>query len=251
MAFNSIFSEKSILKSLMDPFYLIKQEIATDVEHIQELVDTRNDMIHDPRGVNFDVFKNLGVQSTNEINSVLGLLKDTEETIEHVRANPSNFPQVIGTELQNRANFCNETREKIKKLEETIKEQSTQISQSVQYIKKISSTDPNDFEALNSEPNDINGNELASTFLEQHDEEINHIDEMAKTQYQLARQISNELDEQQQIIIELDEGIDSASDAMKSVTDQIKKVIENEGKLPTGIAFVLAIILILLLFIAI
>ena len=74
---------------------------------------------------------------------------------------------------------------------------------------------------------------------------------MAKTQYQLARQISNELDDQKQIIIELDEGIDSASDAMKSVTDQIKKVIENEGKLPTGIAFVLALILIILLFIAV
>ena len=235
----------------MDPFYLIQQEITTDIEHIQELVDTRNDMIHDPRGVNAEVFKNLGIQSTNEINSVLVLLKDTEESIQHVKANPSNFPQVTESELQNRAQFCEDKKKEIQKFEEMLKEQSSCISQSVQYIKQISNNASNGFESLGAESNDNNGNELVSTFLEQHDEEINHIDEMAKTQYQLAKQISNELDEHKQIIIELDEGIDSASDAMKSVTDQIKKVIENEGKLPTGIAFVLAVILIILLFIAV
>lgn len=234
----------------MDPFYLIKQEITTDVEHIQELVDTRNDMIHDPRGINFDVFKNLGIQATNEINSVYSLISDTEESIEHVKANPSNFPQVSETELQNRSNFCQEIREEIKKYEEQIKEQSSHVSQSAQYIKQISSVASNGFENLGTLPND-NDNDQNLAFIEQHDEQINQIDEMAKTQYQLARQISNELDDQKQIIIELDEGIDSASDAMKSVTDQIKKVIENEGKLPTGIAFVLALILIILLFIAV
>lgn len=232
----------------MDPFYLIKQEITTDVEHIQELTDTRNDMIHDPRGINLDVFKNLGIQANNEIISVNSLIKDTEESIEHVKANPSNFPQVSEIELQNREKFCQEIKEEIKKYEETIKEQSTRVNQSAQYIKQISSVASNGFENIDG-PSNNNNQEL--TFLEQHDEQINQIDEMAKTQYQLARQISNELDDQKQIILELDEGIDSASDAMKSVTNQIKQIIENEGKLPTGIALVLAIILIILLFIAV
>lgn len=234
----------------MDPFYLIKQEITTDVEHIQELVDTRNDMIHNPRGINIEVFKNLGIQVTNEINSVTGLINDTEESIEHVKANPNNFPQVSKTEIQNRSKFCQEMREEIKKYEEIIKDQSSRINQTAQYIKKISSAASNGFNNFDAASNDNNNNQNLS-FLEQHDEQINQIDEMAKTQYQLAKEISHELDEHQQIIIELDEGIGSASDAMKSVTDQIKKIIEEEGKLPTGIAFVLAIILIILLFIAV
>ena len=51
----------------MDPFYLIKQEILTDAEHADELLETRSDMINDHRGVNIEAFKKLGVQISNEI----------------------------------------------------------------------------------------------------------------------------------------------------------------------------------------
>ncbi|OHT04673.1 hypothetical protein TRFO_27748 [Tritrichomonas foetus] len=230
----------------MDPFYLIKQEILTDIEHIHELIDTRNDMIHDHRGINIDVFKKLGAQMTNESTAVRGLLKDIKESIDHVRANPEQF-QVSELELNNRTSFVQNTENELNEIDEKIKDQSN--NQKVLYKSNFESKSTID-NNNNFEGNPNNGN-AQSSLLEEHAEQINMIEESVSMQLQIAREIGHEFDDQQEIIIQLDENITSADEAMKSVTAKIKNILENEGKLPTSLAFGLSILLIILLFFAI
>ena len=227
----------------MDPFYLIKQEILTDAEHADELLETRSDMINDHRGVNIEAFKKLGVQISNEILSMQQILKDIEESIEHVKENPDDF-QIEQNEIESRENFCSEMKSKISEIEQKLKDQSN--NQKV--IFHQSNFNDNN---IHDNKSHISQNNQESLMLEDHAEQLNNIQESVNIQLQLAKEINNEFDDQRELIIELDDNITSAEDAMKNVTNQIKGIIEKEGKVPTGLAFALSIVLILLIFLAV
>ena len=227
----------------MDPFYLIKQEILTDAEHADELLETRSDMINDHRGVNIEAFKKLGVQISNEILSMQQILKDIEESIEHVKENPDDF-QIEQNEIESRENFCSEMKSKISEIEQKLKDQSN--NQKV--IFHQSNFNDNN---IHDNKSHISQNNQESLMLEDHAEQLNNIQESVNIQLQLAKEINNEFDDQRELIIELDDNITNAEDAMKNVTNQIKGIIEKEGKVPTGLAFALSIVLILLIFLAV
>lgn len=225
----------------MDPFYLIKQEIEIDMEHIEELADTRDDMIHDPRGINIEVFNNIELQIANEITTVNGLIKDTNEAIQQVRDNPSEFPQVTSTELSQRSSFCSEIKDRVHKIEKKIKDQASHVTSKSSYFQPTS---------LNPRADDTLSRNNLELAIEHDDQRLENLIVEVQNQLEMAKNVKQEIDDQEPILLDLNENIDSASEAMQNVTRQINQFLENEGKVPTTIAFVLAIILIILIFIA-
>ena len=105
----------------MDPYYLIRQEVVTGVNHLNELLDMRQDMLNDHRGINLEVFRTLGIQVTNESQKVKGLVRDIEETINQIKANPDNF-QISQVELSSRVEFMKKTVSDLNNIEERARE---------------------------------------------------------------------------------------------------------------------------------
>ena len=65
---------------------------------------------------------------------------------------------------------------------------------------------------------------------------------------QIGSQIKDELESQKLLIEDLDQGVQNATEAMKKVTDQIKDIINSEGKTPTMLVAILSVVFIILLF---
>jgi hypothetical protein len=78
-------------------------------------------------------------------------------------------------------------------------------------------------------------------------EQIDRIADTVHVQKALGNEIVHAMDERHQMIIELDAGIDTADAAMKQVTQRITQLIASEGKVPTYLGAILALILILML----
>ena len=221
----------------MDPYFLIKMEVSTGVEHLKELLETRDDMLGDPRGINVDVFRLLGIQLTSEIAKVSGLVRDIEETIAQVKLNPSSFG-ISEAELESRERFVKDIGAEIAGLEERAKEQS--IDQRVVFHQAAAAR-AGEEELRPAQEQALLGRE----------ETIDLIEENVNMQLQVAREIDGELENQKELIIGLDESIDNAHDAMRAVTQQVRQIIENEGTAPTVIVVCLSIALVILLFLAV
>lgn len=223
----------------MDPYYLIQQEVLTGMEHLREILETREDMINDSRGINLEVFKTLGMQLSNEVTNVGNLVHDIEDSVEQIKANPSQF-QISESELANREKFIADALSSLSDIDTKAKTQSTN--------QKIT------FHGSNTNYNEKeNGNRSQfqrDQMIEQREEQLNMIEETVEMQLTYAREIDNELADQQEVLLALDENIDSAAEAIKDVTARIKQLIENEGKIPTMLVCILSIILVILLFFA-
>ena len=222
----------------MDPYYLIKMEVTTGAAHLRELVETRDDMLGDARGINPEVFRTLGIQLTNEIAKVSGLVQDIEETIEQVRANPTSFG-ISNSEITAREEFVKEMKSELSHIEERAKEQA--MNQRV-----VFHVQANDRSEHGTGPM-----EGQTQVLAEREETINLIEENVNMQLLVAREIDTELESQREIMFALDENIDNAHDAMQEVTRRVKQLIENEGTVPTTIVVLLSIALVVLLFLAV
>lgn len=221
----------------MDPYYLIQQEVLTGMDRLREILETREDMINDPRGINMDVFKTLGFQLSNDTSNVENLLRDIEDSLAQIKTNPEQF-QITESELASREKFVNQTNKELADISERAK------NQSLNHKITFSLPTPSPSEA----PTRSSGQQ--SQMLEHREEQLNMIEETVAMQLSFAREIDNELADQQQVLLSLGDNIDNASEAMKNVTAQIKRLIENEGKVPTMLVIILSITLIILLFFA-
>ncbi|OHT01469.1 hypothetical protein TRFO_31695 [Tritrichomonas foetus] len=219
----------------VDPYFLNQKEVITSVTQLRQMLSDRDDMLHDLRGVNPDVFKSVGNNMLKELQQARNLLQDIRDSINIVRSNPSRF-QISEMELNNRDSFYQSS---IKELEDIETQMNTQTAnQRVQFT----------FQPVPIPQEEISPN---PTFqLEQrHEEKIDQIADNVNEQLQIGKMIIDEIEEHSKIIIDLDNGIDNANDAMKKVTNQITQLIENEGKVPTLLVAGLSLALIVMLFI--
>lgn len=207
------------------------------MDRLREILETREDMINDPRGINMDVFKTLGFQLSNDTSNVENLLRDIEDSLAQIKTNPEQF-QITESELASREKFVNQTNKELADISERAK------NQSLNHKITFSLPTPSPSEA----PTRSSGQQ--SQMLEHREEQLNMIEETVAMQLSFAREIDNELADQQQVLLSLGDNIDNASEAMKNVTAQIKRLIENEGKVPTMLVIILSITLIILLFFA-
>lgn len=209
------------------------------MEHLREIIETREDMINDSRGINLEVFKTLGMQLSNEVANVGNLVRDIEDSVEQIKANPSQF-QISESELANREKFIADTLSSLSDIDTKAKTQST--NQKITF--HGTNTNYNEKESANR------SQFQRDQMIEQREEQLNMIEETVEMQLTYAREIDNELADQQEVLLALDENIDSATEAIKDVTARIKQLIENEGKVPTMLVCILSIILVILLFFA-
>jgi hypothetical protein len=162
-------------------------------------------------------------------------------TVHQVRANPSRF-RIPEVEIARREQFLAESFKDVDEIEMQMNGQTS--NQRMQF--HVSSFQPIAPVPVAS-TRDLGGpvNELQ---LEAHQEEqIDRIAESVRVQKHIGKQIVTTLDEQHEMIIELEAGVDNAQTAMKKVTQQIVQLIDNEGRVPTYLVAILSVVLILML----
>lgn len=217
--------------STMDPYYLLQKQVIASVEGIREIVGNRSDMLSDPRGVNVDIFNTLGAKMLNEINDVRQSLRDIRDSIAQVRGSPELF-HISESELTSRDAFVRDTFAELDRMEEQMRFQSSN-----QKVRPYHQSDS--VTAAPSAPLDQ---------LQLHEERLDVIGKNIDMQLQLTKEIKDEMDVHNRLILDIEDGVDNATTAMQKVTQQITQLIENEGKVPTLLVFGLSILLILMLF---
>ncbi|EAY17054.1 hypothetical protein TVAG_297330 [Trichomonas vaginalis G3] len=223
---------------MIDPFIVAQQDVISDMEKINTLLSTRNDMIHDSRGINVDIFNNLGVQSQNLIQNVKENLSDLDGAFQQILKNPSRF-DISESELTNRKNFLASYNQKLAQFENQLNEQNSH--QFPQYMSNIQG-----YPSYDSEKNPKGDQQ--SQLYQEHSEQIDAIADNVTAGLLLGRTINAELADQEQLISALDDDVTNASEAMQKVTKEIKALIEAEGKTPTCLVCILSVIFIVLLF---
>ena len=225
----------------MDPFILIVQELNTDLDSVRNKLDTREDMIHDPRGINMNIFENLGKEIEQLLTKIKSSMIDVDSVIDKLQTNGQEF-QLPEIELQNRINFSQTMKEEIKKLENQLIQQKN--NQNLQ--KRVNFADrTSNFGSTQSDDNE--GNQSMQLYEENQDI-IDSISDNVTAGLIMSRTINKELEDHQKLLADLDGDVDNATEAMKKVTDQIKEIIESEGTTPTCVVALLSIAFIVLLF---
>jgi hypothetical protein len=205
------------------------------------MLENREDILTDSRGGNHEIFKSIGVRMRDGLTTLRSLLDDIAATIRQVELNRSFF-KITDTELSNRQTFVSESRHDLEDIERRMTDQTT--NQKMQ------------FSVSAFQPIGIPGRELGSGAPSGADqlqlqmyqqEKIDRIADTVRMQKTIGNEIIHAIDEQHQMIIELDAGIDTADAAMKQVTQRITQLIASQGKVPTYIVAVLAVILIFML----
>lgn len=224
---------------LMDPYIVIQQEVINEVAETKNLIETRDDMLNDTRGINLIVFKDLGYKTSLHIKNVISLINDINETIKKIQQNPERF-NISSEELSNRINWIQKITQEINQLSEKLEVQSN--DKRVIFVPAKIQDDREDTVFLPIRESN------QATMYETQEEQIDQIEETVKMQKNLAKEISSELDDQQEILLNLDNGIDDVNMAMKSVTNQIKRLIDEEGKTPVMLICILSIVLVVLIF---
>ena len=215
------------------------QELNSDMDMVSNKLDTRDDMIGDQRGINVNIFENLGHEIESLLNKVHAGMRDVDSVLEKVQQDRQKF-QVSDLELQNRLNFSKKTKDQIAMCEKRLSEQNKH--------KFMNSFNQNlDGNNNFNDSYGQNGGQSAQMY-EENQEVIDSIADNVTAGLLIGRTINKELEDQQRLLATLDDGVDNAADAMKKVTDQIKDIIESEGKTPTMVVAILSIAFIVLLF---
>lgn len=211
-----------------DPYYLAKHEIEQNINLLKDKFQMREDMIHDNRGANPLIFDNLRLEMQDLINKIFLSTEAIEDIIPQLEADPSKY-SLSDNEILDRKNFLSEA-----------KKITTEIE-----IKMNSQTLFNQNIISNHHPND---EQTALQLEERHHAQLDQIFEISKQNHQIALEIDHQLDDDSRILNEIDVRMDNTGESMKQVTQQIKNLIEEEGKTPTCLVLILSLVLILLLF---
>jgi len=222
----------------MDPYYILKQEIDSSIQKLKNLLSNREDMLNDNRGINVEIFNSLGIQMSNDITKLRVSLKDISDSIAVVRNRMEDF-DISEVTLNQRDIDIKRIVDQVNNIESEILKQSSRLSMSYRHTSFTNNSTFNQSEPSNNQHSMLQVNR---------DQQINYIAETAQMSLQISREIMNEFDDQQKLILSIDNDMDNVQDAMKKVTNQIKGIIENEGKMPTYTVAILSIVLILLLF---
>lgn len=232
----------------IDPYFLNQKEVVTSVNQLQQMLSDREDMLHDSRGVNPDVFRTVGNNMQKEIQQTRNLLQDINDSIKVVRTNPSRY-QITEAELNNRESFYNNTIQELNDIENKMNTQTSnqRVQFTFQPVPQDTSLPTNNYNP--SSNYNSNGQAPQYQFQQHQEEQIDQLSVAIDQQMQLSKIIKDEIEEQNRLILDLDENIDNAHTAMKKVTNQITQLIENEGKTPTYLVAILSLVLIFMLFI--
>jgi len=221
-----------------DPYYLSQREVVTGISTLRSQLQNRDDILTDSRGGNHEVFKSLAAQMRDGIRTVRNILEDLSGAISQVQSNRAYF-KISDAELCNRERFLADSREQVDDIEKRMADQTA--SQKLQF--SVSAFQP-------VSPVGIPSRELGPGQMQlqlYQEEQIEKIADTVRVQKQLGREIGHAIDEQRDMIVAIDAGINTADAAMKQVTQRITQLIENEGKVPTYLVAVLSVILILML----
>jgi hypothetical protein len=223
---------------MADPYYLGQREVSLGITELRSLLDNRDDMLTDTRGGNPEIFKAIGIRMVDGVRTVRSLLQDISATFEQIRANRSSF-RISESELAARETFVNESSCEIDEIE---KRMNSQTSNQKHHFNASA------FQPIAPVGVPASDSGLGHVQLQVHQEEqIDLIADTVKHQKQIGKMIVQEFDEQHELILEIDAGIDDATSAMRKVTRQITDLIDNEGRAPTYLVAVLSVVLILML----
>jgi hypothetical protein len=226
---------------MVDPYYLSQREVVTGISSLRSMLDNREDILTDSRGGNREIFKSIGGRMRDGLNTVRNLLQDIAATIRQVKSNRSFF-KVTDGELLNREKFVLESQQELEDIERRMADQTN--NQKMPFsVSAFQTTEISD-----REPGSGTFSGAGQVRLQVYQEEqIQRITDTVRLQKTIGNEIIHAIDEQHQMIIELDAGIDTADGAMKQVKQRITQLIASEGKFPTYLVAVLSLILILML----
>ena len=225
------------MDQFMDPYYLSQREVNVGISDLRAKLNDRDDMLHDPRGGNHEIFKAIGMRMTDDLATIRGLLKDMSAAVNQVRSNPAQF-KISEAEIANRERFIQQSLQELADIENQLNVQSSNQrslfhASPFQPVAPVAATGP--------EPTQ------AQLFAHQ-EEQIDLIGDQVKMQKQIGLQIIDTIRDEGQQLLEFEHDITTANDAMTAVTKQIVTLIENEGKTPTYLVAILSVILVLMLF---
>jgi chromosome segregation ATPase len=218
---------------MADPYYLGQREVATGITELRSLLDNRADILSDARGGNPEIFSAIGVRMSDQLQTIRSLLRDIAATIDQVHANRTQF-RVSDSELATRQNFVVQSKREIDEIESQMQAQTASQKHHFHSFTPVAPPAPFD------------GPSQAQLQIYQ-EEQIDRIAETVQIQKHIGKEIVREFDEQHELMLRLDEDMESATSAMRKVTQQITQLIDNEGRAPTYIVAVLSIVLIFML----
>jgi hypothetical protein len=222
----------------MDPYFQSHRDVVMGISQLHSMLDNRTDILNDPRGGNPEIFRTIGSEMSNAILALRDQLKEIGATVRIVRANPARF-SLSETQVKEREQFLSSTLREIDEIELQMNGQTS--NQRSQF--HVSS-----FEPISPIPASGSRAPVHELVLAPHQEEqLDMIAENVRIQKHIGTEISNTLDEQREMIIELETGIDDAHTAMTKVTQQITQLIDHEGRVPTYLVALLSVVLILML----
>ena len=225
----------------MDPVPIIQQDLDSSLLNMRRALQNREDMLNDPRGGNVEIFSSLGFQISNDAQNAKSILKDIQDSITAVRCGRCGFAIPEQT-LQQREYYVKITLEQIMKIENEL---AMQNSRAPTMRKSTSFPVPNSTDSNDGFAPIAGDNQLMSISRE---EQLIQLEQDAQMGVQISSEIINELRSQKSLIEDLDQGVSNATEAMEKVTEQIKDLINSEGKTPTLLVAGLSVAFIILLF---
>jgi len=246
-----------------DPFFVVKEDVEGATEGLLSLFDRYQTLMNQSDNSQDEELQWTVSELKTGIKSVEYDLDCLNETVEIVEEKRDKF-KIDENELYNRKKYIRDTRSKISKMKNGLKSaEQTKLRKEKDNLFKSSSTNKrskhNDRykkleEALEEDNERFINKELQSQqqMFEQQDEGLTELHKSLKNVGHLTNEMNKHLQEDIQIMEDLETDVDSATGRLKSVMKKVDSFLyQKEGKVSWMVLGVLIVIFLVLLIIVI
>lgn len=202
--------------------------------------------------VNTHELKDSKKQLKRHLKNAESTLKDLQSTVRAVERNPNQFHHISHEELRSRQIFVEDAKDRLAKCKDKITSASVRkkIADDEKALSLRRMGDASNVSRNQREESDMLQNERAQSqvMLKQQDETLDVLGEAVQRVGDIADNIHDELQVQNQMLSDFEEDLDDAEEKLGMVMGKLAKLLKTKNKWQLGTILILSLIVIVLFF---
>jgi len=242
--------------SAQDPFYVVKDELATKVQHIQGRLQNFRRLLASTNTATDTEFKECRKTLGRELKSAEKQLRDLNLTVELVQRDRQQFAHIDDYELEKRSSYVAETRRTLSDVRAFYSGDEVKQKMLADERKEIEKRPASNLGAMSSDDMEnthfIHDQQAQQRMImNQQDEDLEELGFAVDRVQDMAVGINSELKTQNRMLNDLDQDLDEATEKMNFVMGKLAKLLKTKDTCQIWTILALTLILIILIFLLI
>mmetsp|Transcript_19327 Transcript_19327/g.48856 ORF Transcript_19327/g.48856 Transcript_19327/m.48856 type:complete len:261 (+) Transcript_19327:326-1108(+) len=237
-----------------DPFYAFRDELQQHVEHASSRFATWKDLLESTDTSSNQEFRRESAALSKELANLQSNVGDLEQVLQRVQTHRSNFAHISDDELLKRQAFIREMKNEVSSMKAAMSSPQTQgkidqdkkaslLRRSQQHARDERVVPPSATNASFIE----HQQQEQQLIIRQQDDHLDELSNGASRLNHLALTIGDEIEQQNSMLDELQDGIEHTASRMEQVLGRMDKMLKSNSRCQTNTILVLMAVLFILI----